>query len=252
MTSFEKHLADQLLALADDELILAHRNSEWCGHAPILEEDIAFANLALDEIGHAMLWYRLYAQLTGSDPESEPDRLVYFREAFEFRACQLVTLPRGDWAFSMLRQYLWDALEWVRLERFRRSSFTPLADAAAKIATEEIYHLRHTRAWIKRLGLGTTESAGRMQSALELLWPYTGQMLKLGTDRPELQKIGIPAQDEIVAAWHEIVTQDLEDAGLKIPDGQMLTLDRTLQSIHMIDILSELQQVARLDPSADW
>jgi ring-1,2-phenylacetyl-CoA epoxidase subunit PaaC len=109
-------LAEKLVGMADDELILAHRDSEWCGHGPILEEDIAFANLALDELGHAMLWYRAYAELTGQDPESTPDRLVYFREAFEFRASHFSALPRGDWAFSMLRQYLWDVLEWLRLE----------------------------------------------------------------------------------------------------------------------------------------
>src|SRR5215471_16608308 len=140
-------LPTYLLALADDELLLGHRDSEWTGHAPILEEDIAFANLAQDEIGHAALWYGLLRNLDGSDP----DRLIFFREPGAFRNAQLVELPKGDWAFSMLRQYLFDAAESVRLPLLAVSTHRPLAEAAAKIRPEELYHLRHTQAWIQRL-----------------------------------------------------------------------------------------------------
>src|SRR5512145_104879 len=108
-------MRELLLALADDELVLGHRASEWCGHAPILEEDIAFANLALDELGHASLWYGLLAELRGQDPDSYPDLLIYWRPPQDFRCTQLIELPPGDWAFSMLRQYLFDAAESVRL-----------------------------------------------------------------------------------------------------------------------------------------
>jgi ring-1,2-phenylacetyl-CoA epoxidase subunit PaaC len=248
----KKHddLAARLLELADDELILAHRNSEWCGHAPILEEDIAFANLALDELGHAILWYRLHAELTGQDPETTPDRLVYFREPFEYRAAQFCALPKGDWAFSMLRQYLWDVLEAVRLEAFTGSSCRPLAETAAKIRTEEIYHLRHTAAWVKRLGLGTGESNARMQAALDLLWPYTGQ---LTGDKPDFwTEIGVPEEKVLRVEWERRVRGDLAAANLIVPDTSMLTLDRKLQSGYIVEILAELQQVARLDPEARW
>ena len=125
-------LADRLLALADDELILAHRNSEWAGHAPVLEEDIAFANLALDEMGHAAIWYGLREALTGESA----DRLIFFRDAGAYRNAQLVELPRGDWAFAMLRQYLFDAAESVRLPQLANSAYRPLAEAAAKIPTQ--------------------------------------------------------------------------------------------------------------------
>ncbi|MCL4257815.1 MAG: phenylacetate-CoA oxygenase subunit PaaC [Anaerolineales bacterium] len=156
-------LSGYLIALADDELILGHRDSEWTGHAPILEEDIAFANLALDEIGHAKLWYELAADLLGEDKTTYPDKLVYFREPAQFRNMQLVELPKGDWAFSTLRQYLFDAFEALRLEALSQSSYTPLAEIAARIRTEELYHLRHSQAWVPRLGLGTQDSphAGR-------------------------------------------------------------------------------------------
>lgn len=247
MRATDEALAAALLTIADDELIIAHRNSEWCGHAPILEEDIAFANLALDELGHARLWYQVYAALSGLDPETTPDKLVFFREPFEYRASQFAALPNGDWAFSMLRQYLWDALEDVRLKGFRESPFRPVAEAAAKILTEEVYHLRHTAAWVKRLGLGTAESNRRMQAALDLLWPYTGQLLLTGGG-----PAGLPADDDVRADWEALVRPLLEDSGLAVPDTPMLTLDRSLQSVHLVDILADLQQVARIDPGAEW
>jgi ring-1,2-phenylacetyl-CoA epoxidase subunit PaaC len=243
-------LANRVLELADDELILAHRNSEWCGHAPILEEDIAFANLALDELGHAILWYRLYAELSGQDPETTPDHLVYFREPFEYRAAQFCALPKGDWAFSMLRQYLWDVLEDVRLESFAKSSLVPLAETAAKIRSEEVYHLRHTAAWVKRLGLGTDESNTRMQAALDLLWPYTGELT--GGTEVAWEAYAVPSDEQIRAVWEDRVRTGLSEAGLVVPDAPLLTLDRSLQSGYIVDILAALQQVARLDPEAEW
>jgi ring-1,2-phenylacetyl-CoA epoxidase subunit PaaC len=165
-------LADRLLALADDELILAHRNSEWAGHAPILEEDIAFANMALDEMGHAAIWYGLRGELTGENPTGSSSSAT----PGQYRNVQLVELPRGDWAFSMVRQYLFDAAESVTLPHLAASSYRPLAEAAAKIATEERYHLRHTGLWLRRLGLGTAESHARLQAALDILWPYARQL----------------------------------------------------------------------------
>ena len=245
-----QNLAARILEMADDELILAHRNSEWCGRAPILEEDIAFANLALDELGHAMLWYRLHADLTGQDPETTPDRLVFFREPFEYRTAQFCALPKGDWAFSMLRQYLWDVLEAVRLEAIVGASHTLLAQTAARIRVEEIYHLRHTSAWVKRLGLGTEESNSRMQAALDLLWPYTGELT--GGTGVAWTDYGLPPDESIRADWDRRVRAELVPAGLTIPDTAMRSLDRSLQSGYMVDILAELQQVARLDPQARW
>ncbi|MCS6911212.1 MAG: phenylacetate-CoA oxygenase subunit PaaC, partial [Anaerolineales bacterium] len=150
MTEIERALAEKLLALADDELILAHRNSEWTGHAPILEEDIALANIAQDELGHAMLYYELHCALAGGTP----DRLAFFREAADFRNVQLVELPKGDWAFTMLRQYLFDAYELALLAQLTHSAHRPLAEVAAKVRNEELYHYKHTGAWVRRLGLG--------------------------------------------------------------------------------------------------
>jgi ring-1,2-phenylacetyl-CoA epoxidase subunit PaaC len=132
MDELETALAGYLLSMADDELILGHRNSEWCGHAPVLEEDIAFANLALDEIGHAFTWYGLLAELSGEEVQGYPDRLVYTRPAHEYRCIQMVELPNGDWAFSMLRQYF-DLLPKMLACRLSETACIPRWPAAAKI-----------------------------------------------------------------------------------------------------------------------
>ncbi len=246
-------LAEYLLALGDDELLLGHRVSEWCGHAPILEEDIAFANIALDEIGHARLWYQLVAELRGEDPERYPDQLAFFRTANEFRALPLLQLPNGDWAFSLLRQYLFDAFEAQRLEGLARSEYAALAEAAAKIRTEELYHLRHSRAWIPRLGLGTEESHRRLQDALDALWPYA-QGLGVPLDsEDELVEAGlVPATGELFTAWRAEVGKFLEEADLKLPDADPGHGDRRQHTEHLAELLDDMQEVARFDAEAQW
>ena len=245
-----KTLRETLTSLADDELILGHRDSEWCGHAPILEEDIAFANLALDEIGHANLWLALLARLEDADPQSFADRLSFWREAADFRCAQMLELPRGDWAFSILRHYLFDAAEIERLAALSQYSYTPLAEAAAKIQTEELYHLRHTRLWVRRLGLGTSESHQRLQAALNQLWPYTSQLFEL-TNEPGGPVLGVDFRQARLA-WEAQVLPFLAECELSLPQGQPLALDRQQHSQHLAVMLAEMQSVARLDPQAEW
>jgi ring-1,2-phenylacetyl-CoA epoxidase subunit PaaC len=243
-------LAAKLLALADDELILGHRHSEWAGHGPILEEDIAFANLALDEMGHATLWYEAYQELTGE----EPNKIVFFRDAAGFRNVQMVELPNGDWAFSMLRQYLFDTAEMVQLSRLVESSYEPIAAAAAKIRLEELYHLRHTSQWVKRLGLGTEESNGRMQRALNELWPYAQQLFVPLPDESLLIEAGMVRETaELYQQWLPTVRDHLTNAGLTIPHADRpSTTSRTEHTSHLTALLAEMQMVARLDPQAKW
>jgi ring-1,2-phenylacetyl-CoA epoxidase subunit PaaC len=247
-------LADYLVALADDELILGHRDSEWTGHAPILEEDIAFANLALDEIGHGRLWYQLAADLLAVDAQRYPDQQVYFRPAADFRCLPLVELPKGDWAFSMLRQYLFDTFEYHRLAGLMQSSYKPLADVAARIRNEELYHLRHTRAWVPRLGQGTDESHQRMQTALDELWPYA---LALGSPLPGepslLEDNLVPASGSVFASWRTEVVQFLEAAGLRTPEeSDAVQSDRAVHTETFSALIADLQQVAQFDPEAQW
>jgi len=241
-------LIAKLTALADDEVILAHRNSEWTGHGPILEEDIALANIVQDELGHATLWLGLRQQLDGSDP----DRLVFFRDADEYRCCALVELPKGDWAFTMLRQYLFDLYEALWLEAARHSSYQPLADAAQKIIREERFHLQHTHAWVERLGQGTDESNRRLQQALDMQWGYAQQLFVPIPGEELLVAEGIvPDLALIKEGWLEHSTRHLRNAGLKLPvnPGYQPTT-RTYHTEHLWGLLAEMQSTARWDAEA--
>lgn len=249
----QEALASLLLSMGDDEFILGHRDSEWCGAAPILEEDIAFANIALDELGHAKIWYTLIGTLLGEDPDTYPDRLAFERGPVDFRNLQMVELPNGDWAFSMLRQYLFDAFEIVHLEALTDSAYLPIAEAATKIHKEEAYHYRHTHAWVLRLGQGTEESQRRMQNALNELWPYTQQMFSPRSGDAELVKAGyyFPVQ-HLRKAWEGHVLPLLESCELHLPDMSGFPANREQHTRHLKVLLDEMQSVARLDPLAEW
>lgn len=243
-------LCDKLLALADDELILAHRNSEWTGHGPILEEDIAFSNIALDEMGHATIWYELLEGCTGKTP----DEMVFFRDAEAFRNVQMVELPKGDWGFSILRQYLFDSAETIHLNQLLKSSHDALANAAAKIRQEEIYHLRHTGLWVQRLGLGTAESHGRLQRALDELWPYAQQLfVPLLQDELLVEAGIIPQMAAVHEEWLAEVRPYLQASDLTIPaNDRPPATSRTTHTHHLTSLLAEMQMVARTYPDAEW
>lgn len=240
----------QLLGMADDELILGHRNSEWTGHGPILEEDIAFSNIAQDEIGHAWIWYSLLEALTGDNP----DRLVFFRDAHQYRNVQLAELPKGDWAFTLLRQYFFDALENVRLAALLKSAYQPFADAAAKIRKEEAYHYRHTSAWVRRLGLGTEESRKRMQSALQQMGPFIDQLFIPLAGQALLAEAGcVPDPDELRSGWENRVFPLLRESELCVAQNvKPVASARDQHTEHLSVLLMEMQEVARLDPQAQW
>lgn len=246
-------LSEYLLGIADDELILGHRNSEWCGHAPILEEDIAFANIALDEIGHASVWYKLAANLLDEDEETYPDVMVFTRNPEDFRNLPFVELPRGDWAFSMLRQYLFDSMEIIRLAALRQSVYQPLAYAAAKIHQEEIYHYRHSSYWIKRLGIGTEESHRRTQDALDVLWQFALQMFQINEYEEFLQGEQIlPDSHDLYDEWNEQVISYLVAGGFSIPEISELNFTRKQHTQHLHILINEMQSVSRLDAGATW
>ncbi len=248
--SFKQSLREKLLAMADDELILAHRDSEWTGHAPILEEDIAFSNIAQDELGHAGIWYGLIQTLT----QEEPDKLAFFREPADFFNVQLVELPKGDWAVSMVRQYLFDAYEMVLLSHLLNSQYAPLAEAAVKQRNEEIYHYRHTTTWLKRLGLGTAESHRRTQQALDSLWPYAWQLFVPLPGEALLVAQGVvPDSAVLQSAWEEVVRPFLQSCSLIVPQTTPpAAYHRSDHTPYLADLLREMQEVARLDAEAVW
>lgn len=254
MSNHETTLAHYLIALADDELILGHRDSEWSGHAPILEEDIAFANIALDEIGHAVMYYETASELLGEDRDKYPDRLAYFRDAQEYRCIQMVELPKGDWAFTIVRQYLYDVAEFVRMAALAEVTHQPTQAVAVKVRGEEMYHLRHALLWLKRLGLGTEESSRRMQTALDALWPYALQMFApLPGEEDLVEAYNFPHSADLRTTWEERVRPVLAEANLTPPeDASPPTLDRSVHTEHLTELLTEMQKVARLDPNATW
>lgn len=241
-------LIHKLTALADDELILSHRNSEWTGHGPILEEDIALANIAQDELGHATVWLGLGKELGGSDP----DQLAFFRDASRFRNTELVELPKGDWAFTMLRQYLFDVYEAVWLNAAKGSSYLPLAQAVAKILREERFHLLHTRAWVERLGLGSEESNRRMQEALDMQWGYAQQLFVPLHDEHLLVAEGmVPNLLTLKEQWLSYTSAHLQKSDLKLP-MQMgyQPASRETHTEHLWSLLAEMQSTARWDAEA--
>lgn len=246
-----KHaLTAQLLAMADDEILLAHRDSEWTGHAPILEEDIALANLAQDELGHASVWYGLLHELTGEDA----NQLVFFRDASAYCNIQMVELPNGDWAFTLMRQYLFDVAEMLRLTALAESDYRPLAEAAAKVRREELYHVRHSSAWVRRLGLGTEESHRRTQKALTTLWPFALQMFVPLPNETQLVADGIvPDSAHLQDRWLDVVLPFLHQAGLEVPETlEPIATSRQQHSKYLAPLLQEMQEVARQDPGAEW
>jgi ring-1,2-phenylacetyl-CoA epoxidase subunit PaaC len=241
-------LISRLLALADDELILGQRDSEWTGHAPLLEEDIAFSNIAQDEIGHALLWYTILHEQLG---QPHPDRLAFWREAHEFRNATLVELPKGDWAFTIVRQYLFDEYEKARNAALAHCGYQPIEEAVAKIAREEVYHLMHSKGWVLRLGDATEESHRRMQAALDELWPHA-----LGLFEPIEHDAEFSAQlAAIKIVWLEAVILTLTQATLIAPASAAPIFGgrRGEHTAHLTMLLGEMQQVARSEaPDVMW
>ncbi|WP_018110965.1 1,2-phenylacetyl-CoA epoxidase subunit PaaC [Thermus igniterrae] len=240
-------LLARLTALADDEVVLAQRLSEWVGHAPILEEDIAIANLAQDELGHAKMWLELRGELDGSDP----DRLVFLRDPLEYQNAVLVELPKGDWAFTMVRQYLFDAYEEMWLKEAQKSAYAPLAEAAARAHREERFHLKHSALWVERLAQGTEESHRRAQEALETLFPYARQLFQPLPGEEALVEAGlVPEPKALEGAYLEAVGGFLRRVGLRPPEGGYVPKSRQEHTEYLWSLLAEMQSVARWDPEA--
>ena len=242
-------LAYRLTAMGDDELLLGHRNSEWTGHGPMLEEDIALSNLAQDEIGHAVMWYGVRGELDGSDP----DDLAFRRDPAQFLSSTFVELPRGDWAFTMLRQFLFDCYEAESLPRLAQSAHRPLADAAAKAQREELFHLRHTGLWVKRLGLGTDESHHRSVAALTAMWEAFGRLLAPLPGDEHLVGAGVlPDWSTLPAAVFGRVRTALAAAGLDPGEDPVVPplAQRDTVTNARTELLGTMQAVARADPEA--
>lgn len=250
----KRHLFEYLLRLADDQLVLGQRLSEWCGHGPILEEDIALTNIALDLFGQVEMMLGHAGELEGAGRDA--DALAYLRDEYEFRNLQLVERPRGDFADTIVRQFLFDAYAWHLFTELQASTYPFLAAVAAKAIKETTYHLRHAREWMLRLGSGTDESHARTQAALERLWPFTEELFFSNEVDAHLHDLGmVPDPEALRPKWNALVDQVLAEATLKRPTDPPYWEMRARQgqhSEHLGHMLAEMQILARSHPGARW
>lgn len=244
---------EYLLRLADDRLVLGHRLSEWCGHAPILEEDIALANIALDLVGQATALLELAAAREAAGRSA--DDLAFFRDAREYRNVQLVELPKGDFAFTIVRQLVFDVYDVVLLESLRGSADEELAALAAKMLQEARYHVRHSGEWLLKLGDGTEESRRRAQAALDELWRFVGELFLGDALDSELAGQGLaPEPASLRARWDGQFGRVVAAATLTIPDDAATARGgrQGLHTEYLGHMLAEMQSVARAHPGAEW
>ncbi len=242
-----------VLGLADDALILGHRLSEWSGKAPMLEEDIALSNLALDLIGQARLYYQYAGEIEGKG-RSEDD-LAYLRDEHSYTNLLLTEQQNGDFAVTMVRQLLYAAFMHPYLQVMQNSRDQRLAEIAAKAVKEMSYHVRHASEWVIRLGDGTEESRARAQAALDDLWMYTGEMFHVSDDEAALIAHGMAAdRAALKPAWDSTLNRVLREAMLERPkDGWMQTGGRTRQHTeHLGHLLAEMQVLHRAHPGVRW
>jgi ring-1,2-phenylacetyl-CoA epoxidase subunit PaaC len=246
-------LKELLYKIADDQLILGHRNSEWTGMGPLLEEDIAFSSMAQDKIGQSLALYTILHEL-GEPP---PDTVAFMRSATDFHNCIFVELPNGEYDFSLIRHFLYDTALAIRFDMLTSSAYQPLAELSTKIRGELKYHTMHANTWIRQLGTATPESIERLQASLEYSLPYA---LGIFEDSPleatlSSEKI-FEGEKLLQQRWQERISGILSQTKLTLPDWTTL---RAVEggragrhSEHLQPLLNEMAEVFKIDPQADW
>jgi len=241
------------LRRADDALILGHRLSEWCGHAPALEEDMALANMALDLLGQARELYSYAAKVEGKD--NDGDKFAYLRDIRQYRNILLVEQPNGDFARTMVRQFFYASFADLYWRAMMNSNDATLAAIAAKSEKESAYHVRHCSEWIVRLGDGTEESHARTQDAIDHLWSYTGEMFEVDDAERGLIDAGIAIDPaSLKMQWLKTVSGVVAEAALVLPANNWMQQGGRIghHSEHLGHLLSELQSLQRSFPGATW
>lgn len=248
-----KSLVEYLLRVGDDSLILGHRLSEWCGHGPILEEDIAMTNISLDLIGQATSLLEYAGKVEGNGRTA--DDLAFLRFDKDYRNCLLVEQPNDDFGVTMLRQFFFDAYRKPLFEQLTKSSDEQLAAIAEKSLKETKYHLKHSSEWVIRLGDGTDESHQKMQDALDKLWRYTDELFYTDEVDQELESTGVVFSISAVKdSWSNTINNVLSEATLTIPANNWKFEGgrKGLHSEHLGYILAELQYMQRAYPGLEW
>lgn len=248
-------LLQYILHLADNSLILGHRNSEWTGHGPILEQDIALSNISLDLIGQARLLYQYGAEISGNG--ATEDSLAYLRNEREFLNCLLVEQPNGHWGNTVVRQFVFSAFQYWFFRELISSKDETLAAIAEKSIKETTYHLRWSSEWVIRLGDGTLESHRRMQDALEAAWPFVAELFRPEPYEIRLAEAGIAVElQKIETPVREKFQEIFAEAGLSIPEESPAWISGVgksgVHSEHLGYILAEMQYLQRAYPGCSW
>tara|TARA_B100000579_G_scaffold385843_1_gene357191 strand:+ start:168 stop:926 length:759 start_codon:yes stop_codon:yes gene_type:complete len=249
----EISVKEYVVRLGDDALILGHRLSEWCRNAPFLEEDLALSNVALDFIGRARMFYTYAAELSGE--EVTEDTFAYQRDCRDFKNHLIHELPRGDFAFTMVRQYFVDVYSLAFMTSLLESSDSRLAAIAGKAIKESEYHLRRSEEWMMRLGESTQESHRRLQSAVDELWRFTGELFDQDSPERELVANGVAVDTRALEAdWNRTITATMSKISIEIPKDELqVTGGREGKHTEFLGfLLSELQFLQRAYPGLEW
>lgn len=245
-------IKDLLFRMADDCLILGHRNSEWVGIGPVLEEDIAFASIAQDKLGHALSLYNI---LHDHFEEPDADTLAFMRPEGQFKCCHLVEIPTQEYDFALIRHFLFDTADRLRFEMLVGSSFEPVAQLARKVKGEITYHTMHANAFVRQLSRGSEEARLRMQSALNEAYPLALGIFEYTDDDEILQSEGVFAGEMALhSRWMETIIPILEQAGLVLNTNVDAVFGgrRGYHSEYLASLLEEMSEVFAVDPTAEW
>ena len=242
------NLINYTLHLADNALIMGQRLSEWCGHGPILEQDIALSNIALDYVGQARNFYQYAAELIGGD--ATEDSLAYFRNDRDYKNNLLVELPNGDWAQTILKEFLFSTYQFYLYQQLKESKDERIAAIAEKSLKEVTYHLKWSSEWVIRLGDGTDESKSRIEKAIDEIWMFTGELFEAAE-----YETAIVDLDSIKEKWNNKIAAVFNDATLSVPENK--TWHQTggkkgIHTEHLGYILAEMQVLPRTYPDAIW
>jgi ring-1,2-phenylacetyl-CoA epoxidase subunit PaaC len=258
-------ITDYILHLADNALILGQRNSEWCGHGPVLEQDIAITNISLDLIGQARSLYQYAAQRINSldkagDQPATEDTLAYLRDIRDFKNCLLCELPNGDWGQTILRQFFFSSYQLLLYQHLQQSTDTTLSAIAEKSLKEVTYHVRWSSEWVIRLGDGTEESHDRMQQAIDALWMYTGELFVPAAYEKETFDAGIGVDLPVLQpVWETRINEVFSEATLASPGTEqqptkwMQTGGKEgIHTEYLGYVLAEMQYMQRAYPGCEW
>lgn len=255
-------LADLLFQLADDDFILAYRGSEWLGLAPHIEEDVAFSSMSQDMMGHAVMFYEMLEALG----LGKADDIAQLREAKDFRNAILVERKNGageyndnphyDWAYAIVRSYVYGLHKQVRLEALLQSSYAPLALVSRKMLTEHRYHLMHWQVWLNQLANSTPEARHRLEAAISRVWEDAGELSDLGPNAEQIVRYGLIAGEELLRQkWLNETKEIFKKAGLNWPGEPGTASERGRAGEHTVDLVqavATLSEVYRIDPAASW